>query len=61
MNYNDNYDNYDNDDNYDDDNRTLPPAAGADTTRTLYFFAGDTVTVGGRQFKVGFETNPASF
>jgi hypothetical protein len=30
---------------------TLPPAASAETTRTLYFFGGDTVTVGGRQFK----------
>ena len=30
---------------------TLPPAASAETTRTLYFFGGDTCTVGGRQFK----------
>ena len=30
---------------------TLPPAAGPETTRTLYFFGGETVTVGGRHFK----------
>ena len=30
---------------------TMPPAASAATTRTLYFFGGESVTVGGRQFK----------
>lgn len=30
---------------------TMPPAASAATTRTLYFFGGESVTVGGREFK----------
>jgi redox-sensitive bicupin YhaK (pirin superfamily) len=29
---------------------TLPPAASAKTVRTLYFFAGPSVTIGGRHF-----------